>query len=287
MEFHSSICAKQQHAVKLIVNLFRGEPEPSKGLIICALPSLADLLRNCNDEQVISNVTWAFSYYLNGIRDRIQDVINSGACHRIAELFFHTNPSVALPALETIGYVLLGDSNQKEFVLNIPVLPSLLNLLSNESKIIRKEVLWVLSIVCESDYGIESVVKANIMPKVIKIISDENESNGVKKEAVGIISKVFHYGNDDQIDYVIKLECITPIINLTENCKSNGVLRIVLETVKYLLRAGELCGDINPFVECIESCDGFEKIRLFSNHINTGVTSLVTEILNYKMETDE
>ncbi|KAL9644235.1 hypothetical protein ABK040_005696 [Willaertia magna] len=272
-----------RNVARVMVNLFRGEPSPAKELVFPALPILARLLETSNEKEIIIDVSWALSYYSNSTNDRIQDIINSGVCKRLVELLFDSDTSVIIPVLGTIGNIVAGDNKQTEFIMNISVLPCLLHLLSSEHKGVKREACWTISNICGGNREfVQSVIDANIIPKIISIIANENESNKVKEEALWIINNVFSCGNENQIGYIIGLECMTPIINLLDNCKKIKILHIVFATIKSLLQPVFYNRNINPSIECIESCDGFEKVKLYSNHYRIDIANNAIEILNCK-----
>lgn len=50
-----------------------------------ALPALARLIHS-NDEEVLTDSSWALSYLSDGTNDKIQAVIEAGVCPRLVEL---------------------------------------------------------------------------------------------------------------------------------------------------------------------------------------------------------
>lgn len=105
-----------RNAVWTLSNFFRGKPQPPFELVsffrmICcfstqntdnnflyyvvnflnywqmrpALPVLQRLLYS-NDEEVLTDACWAFSYLSDGTNDKIQAVIEAGVCQRLVEL---------------------------------------------------------------------------------------------------------------------------------------------------------------------------------------------------------
>jgi len=51
-----------------------------------ALPSLERLILSNDDEEVLTDACWAFSYLSDGTNDKIQAVIEAGVCGRLVEL---------------------------------------------------------------------------------------------------------------------------------------------------------------------------------------------------------
>ncbi|KAL9652348.1 hypothetical protein ABK040_012004 [Willaertia magna] len=272
-----------RHATWTIYILFRGNPKPAKELTKGTLPILAKLLYSY-DESVVCNTAQALFSYSNGSEDRIQDIIDSCVCRKLSELLMCPNDSIVAPVLSIFGNIATGNDTQTQIIIYLSVLSSLFLLMSHKKISIRKEACWTISNICGGNtQQIQSVIEANIIPKVIKILSNEKENRKVKQEAIWIIGNLFANGSKAQIDYVIGLDCMSPIIELLGNNKNinNNTLSVVLSTIKKLLELGSSTTN-NPYIECIESWDGFEKVKLFSNHNCSEITSLVFEILNYK-----
>ena len=58
----------------------------------------------------------------------------------------HTQASVLVPALRTVGNIVTGDDHQTQIVINCSALPYLLNLLTTSpKKSIKKEACWTIS----------------------------------------------------------------------------------------------------------------------------------------------
>ncbi|KAL9641659.1 hypothetical protein ABK040_016890 [Willaertia magna] len=282
-------------ATCILAHLFHGKPLLDKDLINIAIPTLAQLLINDNDEEVIKNSARALSYYTENSNDRVQELINfDGVCKRLVTLLTHQNNSIVKPILKIVRNISCGDDLQTESIVNndTNVLNGLLQLLSHKKIKIRKEVCWIISnIAGANNQIIQSIIDAKIIPKVITIISDENEDLNVKINAMWIINGIFSNGRKDQIDHVVKdLGCLLSVVNLLENCKDYNLLYAIMDTLLVLFDSGdnfkENNNSINPYIECMESCDGFEKVRFYSNYSVLEITNLVSAILSYKNEID-
>ncbi|KAL9651640.1 hypothetical protein ABK040_001585 [Willaertia magna] len=280
-----------RYAAWTLSNLFRFKPIPDSCLINVALPTLARLLNN-DDEDVVSDGAWGFYYYSDGPNSRIQEVIDCGVCKRLTTLLTHQNNSIVTPVLRTIGNIATGDDLQTQNIVNDTVLNSLLQLLTNKKASIRREACWTISNIVASGnrQQIQPVMDAKIIPEIVTIISNESEDIDVKTQAMWVMNNLFASGIKDYIDYAIRnLECILPIVNLLDNCTDPQLLGITLYTLICLLCSGERFRDnysVNPYTECIECCDGFEKVRLYSNHVNSNILQYVNEILQFKNKMD-
>lgn len=133
-----------RNATWTLSNFCRGKPQPDFNMVSPSLPTLAQLIFS-PDEEVLTDSCWALSYLSDGINEKIQAVIDSGACRRLVELLLNPSPAVQTPALRTIGNVVTGSDVQTQFVINSNALPCLLALLSSPKKGIRKEACWTIS----------------------------------------------------------------------------------------------------------------------------------------------
>ncbi|KAL9641666.1 hypothetical protein ABK040_016897 [Willaertia magna] len=285
-----------KYSARTISNCLHGHPIPTtvdQQLIGNILLTLSQLIYNL-DEEVLSDTACAIFNYSNLNEKRMKQVIESGICRRLAELLKHSNICI----VESILGIFRNFSSSKDdkyvniqIMINISVLPSLLQLMSHKKIFLRREACKIVSnICCGNREQIQSVIKENIIPVVIMILSDGKEDYRIKMEAMSILYNLFVNGNQDQVDHVvIKLGCLPSIIDVLESddCKNNNkLLTIILESIKYLLDLS--CdSDINHlYLQYLKDCEGFEKIEFYSNFNNIDISNLVNEILEYKNNED-
>ncbi|KAE8712442.1 Importin subunit alpha-2 [Hibiscus syriacus] len=91
----------------------RGKPRPCFHQVKPALPTLARLIHS-NDEQVLCDACWAFSYLSDGTNDEIQGVVEADVCGRLVELLLHPCLLVLEPALRTVGNITSRDDAQTQ-----------------------------------------------------------------------------------------------------------------------------------------------------------------------------
>jgi importin subunit alpha-6/7 len=133
-----------RNATWTLSNFCRGKPQPDFAMVSPSLQTLAQLIFS-PDEEVLTDSCWALSYLSDGPNEKIQAVLDSGACRRLVELLLNPSPAVQTPALRTIGNIVTGNDLQTQFVINNNALPCLLALLSSPKKGIRKEACWTIS----------------------------------------------------------------------------------------------------------------------------------------------
>ncbi|KAL8092245.1 hypothetical protein AgCh_034509 [Apium graveolens] len=102
-----------RNIVWTLSNFCRGKPQPPFELMRPALPVLQCLLYS-NDEEVLTEACWAFSYLSDGTNDIIQAVIEASVCQRLVEVLLHPSPTILSAALRAVGNVMTGDDAQTQ-----------------------------------------------------------------------------------------------------------------------------------------------------------------------------
>ncbi|KAF3608229.1 hypothetical protein DY000_02051379 [Brassica cretica] len=186
------------NAAWTLSNLCRGKPQPPYDQVSAALPALAHLIR-LDDKELLAYTCWALVYLSDGSNEKIQAVIEANVCGRLIGLSVHRSPSVATPALRTIGIVVTGNDSQTQYIIDLQALPCLLNLLRGPyNKTIRKEACWVVSNItagCQSQ--IQAVFDADICPALVNLL--RNSEFDVKYEAAWAICNAIAGGSYKQI----------------------------------------------------------------------------------------
>jgi hypothetical protein len=104
---HSSSQSMRRNATWALSNFCRGKPQPNIEAVKPALPILHWLIK-LDDDEVLRDACWAFSYISDGDDDRIQAVIENGPVPTLISLLAHESTTVVTPALRTIGNVISG-----------------------------------------------------------------------------------------------------------------------------------------------------------------------------------
>ena len=79
------------------------------------LPILQRLV-SIDDEEILINVLWAFSYLSDGDNDKITAILNLDVLKFINKALFNKNMLVISPALRTIGNLVTGTDQQTEVI---------------------------------------------------------------------------------------------------------------------------------------------------------------------------
>eukprot|EP00735_Rhodelphis_limneticus_P006324 TRINITY_DN18714_c0_g1::TRINITY_DN18714_c0_g1_i1::g.20471::m.20471 TRINITY_DN18714_c0_g1::TRINITY_DN18714_c0_g1_i1::g.20471 ORF type:complete len:531 (+),score=204.84,sp/Q9SLX0/IMA1B_ORYSJ/60.04/0.0,Arm/PF00514.18/1.8e+02,Arm/PF00514.18/1.3e-10,Arm/PF00514.18/2.8e-12,Arm/PF00514.18/3.2e-10,Arm/PF00514.18/2.2e-07,Arm/PF00514.18/3.6e-08,Arm/PF00514.18/2.3e-12,Arm/PF00514.18/2.3e-11,Arm/PF00514.18/6.2e-06,HEAT_2/PF13646.1/0.058,HEAT_2/PF13646.1/3.3e-08,HEAT_2/PF13646.1/0.00023,HEAT_2/PF13646.1/0.00 len=286
-----------RNATWTLSNFCRGKPQPQFETVRVALPVLAHLVYN-QDEEVLTDACWALSYLSDGTNDKIQAVIDSRVVRRLVELLLHPNHTVQTPALRTIGNIVTGDDLQTEIVIQSGALPALLNLLTHSPKrSIRKEACWTISNITAGDRNqIQSVIDANIIPPLILLL--QNAEFEIRKEAAWAISNATSGGSPAQIQFLVQQSCIRPLCELLKFPEPK-IVKVALEGLENILKVGEQMKQAqfeagnkeanNPYAEYVESAGGLDKIEELQIHSNKDIYNVAMKILEtyFGLEDDD
>ena len=81
----------QRQATRTLSNLCRTKPHPLAASVAPALPTLATLIANSKDDEVVEDACRALSHLSDGPNEQIQVVIEDGVCLRLVELLTHSS----------------------------------------------------------------------------------------------------------------------------------------------------------------------------------------------------
>lgn len=90
-------------------NFCRGRPAPIFDQIKRCVPSLAKVLIESDQEEILTDICWAFSYISDGGKKHIPLIISTNAVPRLVQLLEHPSLAISVASLRTIGNILTGD----------------------------------------------------------------------------------------------------------------------------------------------------------------------------------
>ena len=106
-----------------LANFGKGKPMIDIDIFKPAIFSLAKVLRENDNQEILSDIVWAFSYVTDeGGDDTIIPFIESQVTQRLLQLLNHPNNLIAVPALRTLGNILTASDELTETVLDLGVL---------------------------------------------------------------------------------------------------------------------------------------------------------------------
>uniref|UniRef100_A0A8C9GV28 Importin subunit alpha n=1 Tax=Piliocolobus tephrosceles TaxID=591936 RepID=A0A8C9GV28_9PRIM len=256
-----------RNAAWTLSNLCRGKPAPKFEIVSKALPTLALLIYN-DDEEILTDACWTLSYLSDGSNENISAVLDVGVAERVVELLSHSSFLVQTPALRTVGNIVTGDDIQTDAVVKLGAVQKLSCLLNSSKKSIKKEACWALSNITAGNISqIQAVIDNNVIPQLINILIKEDFE--IRKEAAWAISNAASTGSESQIEYLVECGAIHALSNLLEVEDAN-IISITLEGLESILEMGEnkkLRDNLpaNPYVHLFEECDSVTKMDALQN----------------------
>ncbi|EFJ46508.1 hypothetical protein VOLCADRAFT_62408, partial [Volvox carteri f. nagariensis] len=279
-------------------NLCRGKPAPSSSVTSQALPALARVIHNTDDEEVLTDVCWALSYLSDGDNDRIDNdridrVIESGVCRRLVGLLMRTSsPSLMEPVLHTVRNIVTGSDMQTQVIINCGALPYLRNLLVMDyKKNIKKQVCWIISnITAGTEDQIQSVIDTGLISPLVALLS--SAETDVRGEAAWAISNATSRGTAEQIKYLVQSHAIKPLCDLLVAADAR-IIAVVLEGLKNILKVGNQESDMpgaagaNLFARMVGAAGGWRKIKSLLQHPAVDLRGKAAAILEAHFDSDD
>ncbi|KAI8081290.1 armadillo-type protein [Halteromyces radiatus] len=186
-----------QYACFALANLARGDEASLQSFIAAGIDKhlLHHLLRETAD--TVTEICWVMSFLTAGSKEFRDQVMQEGFIQPLVKNLNNSADQgpIVLPILRTFGNLAAGpDENTELLIQQQPFLSTLLKLLKSDSRVIKKETLWVMSNITTANraYIIEQVDT----PETIAQLSDMVQTGHfeIRKGAAICLLNIAHHG---------------------------------------------------------------------------------------------
>jgi hypothetical protein len=269
-----------------ISNLCRGKPRPDFEPLRPAMPALAHLIQQV-DEEVVTDACWALSYVSDdGLENvKIQAVVDQpDLVVKLVQLLMSGSAKIQTPALRTVGNIVTGDDSQTQAMIDAGVLQAIYGLLSSNKKALRKEAAWAISnITAGNTAQIQEIINANLFPQLISML--KNDEFDVQKEVAWAVSNACSGGRPSQIRHLVNEGAILPLVNLLQ-CADPKIIMVALEGLDCILKVGKEPSG-NKHAEAVEECGGLDQIEELQRHDNVEIYHKAQQLLKSYFDSEE
>ena len=140
-----------------------------------SMPILKKLLYH-SDEEVLVSACFAWCYLSEDTITQVQaiiDALNDDGMRRLVTLLKHPNYNIQITVPIIMGHIAAGNVSQRQVIIDMNALPSMLALLSSRKLFIVMNLCWTIyEITAGTINQIQALIEVGIFPKLISILSD-------------------------------------------------------------------------------------------------------------------
>jgi importin subunit alpha-1 len=248
-------------------NLCRGsKPKPALEQIAPLVPVLARIVELCTDEECVVDATWALSYVSDGENERVDMVVNCGACASLVRTLQQRSERCIPPTLRTLGNIVTGSDRHTQAALDAGLLRELVKLLKNVKASVRKEAAWALSnITAGTKEQIAAFLLAPGLPEAI-VEAVARDEWAVRKEATWALCHVLTTGAPEHVAALVERhDAFRPLCDLLA-CSDAKIISLVLDALDAALKL-----DPDRYGLMVEECDGLDAIEALQSHASENI----------------
>jgi hypothetical protein len=257
-------------------NLCRHKPAPDFEIVKAAIPTLARLCTEFSQEQMLQDITWAFSYLSFGSEYKVEHLVQSQVVPRMVELMSHSVYEVQLAAIRTVGNLTTGTEVHTQLAIDCGALDQLKPLVHSAKQQVLKEVVWIVSnVAAGSKAQLDSLISADVLPDIIQIGRVCSEE--IMKEACYAIANAASQARGDQVQYLERSGALHLLGKALKAYDSSCIL-VALHGLQAMFEAGKTAGD-NPYVIAFEETGHLDTLEQCQSHDNEEIYKKAMELL--------
>ncbi|CEP10345.1 hypothetical protein [Parasitella parasitica] len=223
-----------QSACFALANLARGEEGQLKEFFSVDL--IDKLLKNLENEDAATEVCWVISYLTAGSAKFREEVMQKGFADPLVKDLakLAEQGPVVLPVLRTLGNLVGSDDYLKVLAEKDAFLPTVVNLIkSNQSRVVKKEALWVLSNITSSQDP--DIIKKLEDLDVIQHLSElvVRGAFDIRKGAAYCIMNIANHG-PEHLDKLSHKQLLPAFLDLVKS-QDADMIRLGLGYIELLL----------------------------------------------------
>ena len=247
---------------------------------------LTDIIKTEQDTEILKCSLNAFSrfYLLTNIhRD---DIIETGVLPRVIQLLSHNEYNIQISAINIIEFIIKGNNQQIQLVLNLGYVEALSTLMSSSVENIIKKAAFSISKICAAGHHqLDTIITAGLIPRIVDLAFSSNED--INFNIANALGNATGKGRPDQLAYFVKSGIIKALCNLLQNQNEKTVLIAMLgleSILKYGKNSFNDDKELTEFLSVIRQCDGLVNLKLSKRHRDHSISSLARNIIKTYFE---